>query len=208
MGRPKTIEDHELLEVARRVFRQHGHTATTRDVAKAAGITQTVLYQRFKTKDDLFYAALTRHVPDVAALLDLDSSLEPRVYLAAFAARVKDHFIGVMPSILSLAAHPRYGKEMLGKVHQFNRVGDILPVLRLRLQSWQQAGRIKPIDDYSFLAAFLHALSSMAMVEVLSGQVVTPTKPEEMQPMVNLFWDGLAPLAAPKATDSGKADKR
>jgi AcrR family transcriptional regulator len=193
MGRPKTIEDHELLEVARRVFRQHGHTATTRDVARAAGISQAVLYQRFKTKDDLFYAALTRHAADIAALLDIDATLAPRVYLAVFAARVKDHFISVMPTILSLSAHPRYGKEMMGKIHQLNRVGDILPVLRLRLQGWQQAGRIKPTDTYAFIATFLHALSSMAMVEVLSGQASTPTTPEEMQPMINQFWDGLAP---------------
>ena len=199
MGRPKTIEDHELLEVARRVFRQHGHTATTRDVAKAAGISQAVLYQRFKTKDDLFYAALTQHAADLAALLDIDASLEPRAYLAVFGARVKDHFIRVMPTILSFAAHPRYGKEMMGKVHQLNRVGDILPILRLRLQGWQQAGRVKPTDPPAFLFAFIHALNSMAMVEVLSGQASTPTKPEEMQPMVNLFWDGLAPTEAPKS---------
>ena len=208
MGRPKTIENHELLEVARRVFRQHGHTATTQQVAKAAGISQAVLYQRFKNKDDLFYAALTRHVPEVAALLELDASLEPRAYLALFAARVKDHFINVMPTLLSFAAHPRYGKDMMGRVHQLNRVGDILPILRLRLQAWQQAGRIKPIDDYSFLVTFIHALHSMAMVEVLSGQAATPARSEEMQPMVNLFWDGLAPLSASKAADSGKAAKR
>jgi AcrR family transcriptional regulator len=199
MGRPKTIEDHELLEVARRVFRQHGHTATTRDVAKAAGISQAVLYQRFKTKDDLFYAALTQPAPDLTALLDLDATLEPRLYLAQFAARVKDHFISVMPTILSMAAHPRYGKEMMGKVHQLNRVGDILPILRLRLQGWQQGGRIRPTDAQALLFTFIHALNSMAMVEVISGQAGGPTKLEEVQPMVNLLWDGLSPAESPKS---------
>jgi AcrR family transcriptional regulator len=198
MGRPKTIQDDELLAVARQVFRQHGHTATTRDVAKAAGISQAVLYQRFKTKDDLFYAALTQHAADIAALLDIDASLEPRAYLAVFAARVKDHFISVMPSILSMAAHPRYGKEMMGKVHQLNRVGDILPILRLRLQSWQKDGRIRPTDEQAMLFTFIRVLNSMAMVEVISGQAGGPTKLEEVQPMVNLLWDGLAPTVAPK----------
>src|SRR6266542_638643 len=69
MGRNKTIEDDELLRVARDVFRETGHTATTRDIAQAAGISQAVLYQRFGSKEDLFLQAMTPELPDVAALL-------------------------------------------------------------------------------------------------------------------------------------------
>lgn len=39
MGRPKTIEDSALLQVARKIFRERGYTATTRDGAQAAGIS-------------------------------------------------------------------------------------------------------------------------------------------------------------------------
>ena len=35
MGRTKTIGDNELLEIARKIFREHGHTAATRDIAAA-----------------------------------------------------------------------------------------------------------------------------------------------------------------------------
>ncbi|HMI83758.1 MAG TPA: helix-turn-helix domain-containing protein [Polyangiaceae bacterium] len=56
MGRNKTIRDDELLRVARDVFRDGGHSATPRDVASAAGISQAVLYQRFGSKEDLFCA--------------------------------------------------------------------------------------------------------------------------------------------------------
>ena len=38
MGRPKTISDDAVLRIARDVFRAHGHTATTREVAQAVGI--------------------------------------------------------------------------------------------------------------------------------------------------------------------------
>src|SRR5438552_745774 len=114
MGRPKTIETSDLLAIARNVFRQHGHTVTTRDVAKAAGISQAVLYQRFKTKDELFFAALTQHALNLSTLSEIDTMLEPRAYLATFAARAKDHFRNVMPSLLSVAAHPKYGHEMMG----------------------------------------------------------------------------------------------
>src|SRR4051812_19786243 len=118
MGRPKTIEDDELLDVARRVFREHGHTETTMHVAQAAGISEAILYKRFKTKDELFFAALNQPAPDLSALSNIDPLLPPRAYLAAFAARTKDHFRLAVPSIISVAAHPRYGKEMMGQIHR------------------------------------------------------------------------------------------
>jgi AcrR family transcriptional regulator len=195
MGRPKLIEDRELLAIARDVFRQHGHTATTRDVAKAAGISQAVLYQRFKTKDDLFFAALTLQAPDLTALSEIAApTRDPRTYLAVFAARAKDHFRNAMPSILSHAAHPKYGREMMGQIHRHNRAGEISAMLCLRLQGWQQAGLVRAMEVRAFAHAFIHALHSMAMVEVLSGDdVKTPTQPKAMQAFIDVFWRGLKP---------------
>ncbi len=200
MGRPKTIEDRELLEAARKVFREQGHTATTRDVARAAGISQAVLYQRFKTKDELFLAALTQHAPALTALREIDTSAyDPPAYLALFAARAKDHFRSAIPSILTLAAHPKYGKEMMDQIHRHNRAGEIAAILSLRLQSWQQAGKIRPTNATSFAGAFLHALHSMAMIDVLSGDARVVSRPKEMHSFVEIFWNGLRPRK-PKAT--------
>jgi len=195
MGRPKTIETTDLLAIARAVFRRHGPTATTRDVAKAAGITQAVLYQRFKSKDALFIAALTQSAPSLAALSAIDAAKHtPQSYLAVFAARTKDHFRTAMPSILTHAAHPKYGKEMMGQIHRHNRAGEIAAMLVLRLQAWQQAGLVRPLELRVFAHAFIHALHSMAMVELLSGDdefYVTDAK--EMKDFVGMFWHGLQP---------------
>ena len=195
MGRPKTIETSELLAIAREVFRKHGHTATTRDVAKAAGISQAVLYQRFKTKDALFIASLTVHAPALTTLSEIDATtLTPRAYLAIFAARAKDFFRQAMPSMLSHAAHPKYGKEMMGQIHRHNRAGEIAAMLVLRLRTWHEAKLVRAVDPRVFAHAFIHALHSMAMVELLSGDdedFTTPSK--DMQAFVDLFWEGLKP---------------
>ena len=193
MGRPKLIEDHELLKIARVVFRDHGHTATTRLVAKAAGISQAALYKRFKTKDELFIAALTLNAPNLGALSEIRTAgRSPQAYLSIFAARAKDHFRQAIPSILSHAAHPKYGKEMMGQIHRHNRAGEIAAMLVLRLETWRKEGLTRKIPPRVFAHAFIHALHSMAMVEVLSGEDVTiPTQPDEMRPFVELFWRGL-----------------
>lgn len=200
MGRPKTIEDGELLAIARNVFREHGHTVTTRDVAKAAGISQAVLYQRFKTKDDLFIAALTLNAPNLAPLSGIDPTLAPRAYLAEFAARAKDHFRNAMPSILSVAAHPKYGHEMMGQIHRYNRAGEIAALVGLRLAAWREAGLVRPVETRAFTHAFIHALHSMAMVEVLSGETNEPTKSEELHAFIDIFWNGLQPVKPTRRT--------
>ena len=207
MGRPKLIADRDLLAIAREVFRQHGHTATTRQVAKAAGISQAALYKRFKDKDALFIAALSLHAPGLDALSAIPvAGRPPQAYLAVFAARAKDHFRQAIPSILSHAAHPKYGKEMMGQVHRHNRAGEVSAMLVLRLETWRKAGLTRAMDPRVFTYAFIHALHSMAMIEVISGQDVSvPTRPAEMRAFVDLFWRGIKTGSPPRKNSRGSA---
>src|SRR5262245_49808259 len=69
MGRQKTITADEVLRIARNLFRKQGHTVTTREIAHAAGISEAVLYQRFASKDELFFAAMHPRGPDLEQLL-------------------------------------------------------------------------------------------------------------------------------------------
>lgn len=196
MGRPRTIADDELLEIARKVFRDYGHNATTRQVADAAGISQGVLFQRFKTKDELFFAALSHHSSSLAALTAIDATRHtPRTYLAEFGARAREHYRNVIPNILTIAAHPKseYGAEMMRQIHRHNRAGEMSAILEIQLKKWQQAGEIGPGPVVNFAHTFLHALHTKAMVEVLSGREKSPSQPEDMQEFVDVFWHGLKP---------------
>src|SRR5262249_19293646 len=58
MGRVKTVSDAKLLEVARRAFVKEGFSASTKTIARRAGVSEGVLFQRFTTKQDLFFAAM------------------------------------------------------------------------------------------------------------------------------------------------------
>ena len=58
MARPVSITNEAILEAARKVFLRHGYTASTRAVAKEAGISEGSLFKHFKTKTDLFMAAM------------------------------------------------------------------------------------------------------------------------------------------------------
>lgn len=196
MGRPKLMDDEELLAIARRVFRDAGPTATTQDVARAAGLSEAALYKRFKTKDALFFAALSLHSPSLTELAAIDAAQHtPRTYLAAFGARAMAHYREVLPTILTLAAHPRqgYGEELMREIHKHNRAGEMSAMLVLRLRDWQQRGEIGAGNPVHFAHIFLQAIHTRALIDVLSGDDESPSRPEDMQTFVDVLWNGLKP---------------
>ena len=57
-GRPPVISRERLLDVAREVFLELGIRATTAEVAHRAGIAEGTIFHRFKSKEELFRAAM------------------------------------------------------------------------------------------------------------------------------------------------------
>src|SRR5215831_3772725 len=74
-GRPPTIDSQRLLGVARDVFLERGIRATTLEVAERAGVSEGVLFHRFKSKEALFSAAM-----------DFDDEQAPTLLLEAITA--------------------------------------------------------------------------------------------------------------------------
>src|SRR5215204_535534 len=57
-GRPPVISTERLLAVAREVFLELGIRATAAEVATRAGIAEGTIFHRFKSKEELFRAAM------------------------------------------------------------------------------------------------------------------------------------------------------
>lgn len=70
MGRRKTIPDDELLAAARQAFIEEGIGISTRAIAKRAGISEGVLFQRFGTKIDMLFKAMVPPPLEVEALIE------------------------------------------------------------------------------------------------------------------------------------------
>jgi len=58
MARPVTINMTAVLEAARKVFLRDGVRASAAQVAREAGVSEGSLFKRFKTKAELFMAAM------------------------------------------------------------------------------------------------------------------------------------------------------
>jgi len=108
MGRHKQVSDETLLLTAREVFSEAGFGVSTRTIARRAGISEAVLYQRHKTKIDLFFAAMIP--PPLELAVQRAPGRGPGVLpeLEALAIEILEYFRGAMPVLLQLVTHPRF----------------------------------------------------------------------------------------------------
>jgi AcrR family transcriptional regulator len=60
MARPVSIDDDQILAAARGVFLEHGIRGTTAEVASRAGVSEGSIFKRWKTKEELFNAAMSQ----------------------------------------------------------------------------------------------------------------------------------------------------
>lgn len=86
---PAAERREQLLDVAETLFAQQGYAgATTAQIAKAAGVTEPIIYRHFKSKRDLFVALIERTGRRTLALWqrDLSDSDDPAQRLARILA--------------------------------------------------------------------------------------------------------------------------
>jgi len=188
MGRKKTISDDEVLEIARHIFREHGHTASTRQIAEAAGISEAILYQRFGSKDELFFAAMHPRGPDLEQLL---GPQEPRddaiTYLQAVVVRLGKHFADVIPIALHIMTHPSFDPAHLARAH----IGGPPPLVEGLAQRLTVLARREKLAMPS-AALTARLLASLAHDWALR-RVNSPSTRDvrELKDMVDVVWNGL-----------------
>ena len=191
MGRHKTISDDDVLRIARDVFRHHGHTATTRDIAKAAGISEAILYQRFGSKDDLFFAAMRPTGPDVEQLLGPDEPREEgRDYLRSVVVRLAKHFAEVIPQALHLMMHPSFDRGAFVRAHPHAHA--ILQQARaVRLASLAQRTRLAVASTETSARLVISLAHDWALANVLAHGA--PVRDRELREMMDIIWTGMRP---------------
>lgn len=192
MGRHKTITDDAILGIARDVFGTHGHTATTRQVADAAGISEAVLYQRFGNKDDLFFAAMRPPPPDVDRLLGpADPPDDAQEYLRDVTVRMGRHFAEAIPFGLRLMTHPAFEPSRLGPTPPGGPTA-LRDGLAGRLDVLARRGQLGPTATGP-AARLLIALAHDWGVAGAMSPGRTANRERELRELVDVLWAGLKP---------------
>ncbi|MFO0593541.1 MAG: TetR/AcrR family transcriptional regulator [Polyangiaceae bacterium] len=198
MARHSTIRDETILDAAREVFLSRGVQATTAEVAERAGVSEGTLFNRFKSKDELFRAAMLSHGVKVAWV----SALEER----AGKGRVKDNMFEVGLQIVEFfrVLMPfmmmSWSNKSSGDLPAVMQAKDPPPAAAMRsvtayFAAEIEAGRLRRSNPEILARAFVGGLQSYVFFEMLlKGRDPAPLTAEEfVRGHVSLLWSGVAP---------------
>lgn len=190
MTRPKTISDEDLLAVARKVFGQQGRTASTRAIARQAGISEGVLYQRFGSKEELFFAAMAPHAPDIEALLGPDPpDEEVPVFLRNVLTRVAKHLGEVIPLAIQIITHP--AAHGAGRARGHASLAQLHQALVARLAHFEARKLVRPSTSKATAQLLLSVAHDWALGHAglrPGGRLGT----QHLEEMADLLWKGIA----------------
>ena len=165
MGRKKLISNEQLLEVAREAFVEKGLKASTREIARRAGVSEAVVFQRYATKADLFLAAMVPPTFDLKRYLPEPGSDEPgdRV-LRDLTFGLLDYFRTAAPVVVQLLANQDFEFEKFAAAHPENPLASLRWSLMEFLARLRVAGKLGPDPAPVALTLFMIA-HSLALFE-------------------------------------------
>jgi AcrR family transcriptional regulator len=190
-GRPPSIDSEHLLGVARQVFLERGIRATTLEVAERAGVSEGVLFHRFKSKEGLFSAAMDfdREEAPQRLLNAIESlkDMEPRDAIASLATTMLEVGRVALPILMMSWSNPQPCIEpMIAK--KSSKFRDVVKALAAYFEQQMDKGKLRQMDSELLARALLGAVHHFALTRILLEEGDGAVMPEGM------FVRGLADL--------------
>jgi AcrR family transcriptional regulator len=191
MPRNKTITDDEILAAARSLFLKEGAKASTRTLAKMVGISEAVIFQRFGTKEDLFFAAMVPPEAQLEAIFSIQPG-EKHVTenLKSASLQIVAYFREVMPVFLSLISHPSFDLQSFLKRHAMPGA-QLVNKLTEYLNLEAELGQIRK-DNVAVAAVLISHLHNLALSETIGSHQPMDTE-RAISDTIDALWKGLAP---------------
>lgn len=190
MARKRRLEDEDLLSIARQQFVAEGFGASTRTIAQLAGVSEGVLFQRFRTKAELFFAAMVPPGPDLHAILSArPADDDPAVRFEQVAGRVLTYFREIMPVLLPLVTHPDFSYERFVERYPESPPNRLVTGLQQWLTTLEVRGTLAPGSAGATALALVSAMTGVALFERM-GAHGGAFAPEVLRQTVGVIWAG------------------
>lgn len=172
-GRPRVISDEQLLSVARDVFLERGIRATTAEVASRAGVAEGTIFNRFKSKDALFRAAMHFDPDQVPTLFESLASRvgegDLRKTLVDFANQILEIGRVALPVMMMSWSNPagEYSFEKhIGRREPYRRA---LGAVCAFFEAEMRAGRLRMMDPEVPARTLMGSLHHFCLTELFTS---------------------------------------
>ncbi len=200
-GRPPSIETSRLLDVAREVFLEQGVHATTLEVAQRAGISEGTLFNRFKTKEGLFRAAMRFDMEDIPRWLrerlDRLDGLDLRAALTQLATSMLELGRVALPLLMMEWSNREWLCQAQSEKNR-NVYQQLLEVFGGYFEARMDAGELRRVDAEVLSRVFIGTLHHYNMTRIFAQGNDPFVVPEELfvQGFVDLLLKGALPEAS------------
>lgn len=194
-----------IVEAACKLFSEKGFRGTTtRELAAAVGVTEPVLYEHFRTKNDLYRAIIEVKTTQGENLLsDLATrhreTCDDRAFFEELAVAIARWYCDDPAFIRLLLFSNLEGHELKDLFHE--RSCEFFQVVAWVIERRQQEGAMRQdVDPMTASRAFFGMIAHYGLTAMVFGVHPLPSPPAEVaRHMADLFLNGL--------TEKGKAEK-
>lgn len=200
VARKKSVSDEAVLRAAREVFLTDGFGAATTEIATRAGVSEALLFKRFRTKEELFASAMglsevPRWVEEIDARVGKG---DPKQSLRELALMIIESLRRTLPRTMMMWSS-RVKPPSRREQRDSPRVRDVKALSRYMEQE-MLLGRIRKSNPEVAARALFGSLLNYAFSETMGAHVGKRIEPEQyVQSLIELLWSGLGPAAASRS---------
>lgn len=188
----------QIIRTASRMFARNGYSGTTtQDIAEAAGISHTLIFQHFSSKEKLFEAIIENwkgKEPLKQALNgQLQSDSEEEVCHAIAEHNFRYARVPEGQEMMRLLTYISLEKPSLFRQHLKQEGLEAIELIADYFANWSAAGVFKDINPYVAAHAFLGMIRNYLWNSQVSGVDALPDCPDEevVDAFVSIFLDGI-----------------
>lgn len=198
MARPAVIQDSDILDAAREVFLSRGFRATTAEVAARAGVSEGSIFKRFRSKSELFQAAMGSLDELPAFARELPGRVgkgDPREHLFEIGQALAEHLRKVVPLHLMAWSNPGADGAPLPQCLEAKGPIGTLKALSGYFDAEMRAGRFARRDPEIVARTFIGSVHNYVIMDLLFQAQDSLPMPEEMylRGLIELVMRGLDP---------------
>lgn len=162
MARPKSIQTDTILEAARKVFMRDGYQAGTARIAREAGVSEGSIFKHFKSKANLFLAAMEVEAGVTAweeRLMAGVGQIAPRKALESAGIQLLEQLRLTLPRLMMINASgvtiPNH--DLPGEVpHPVQKMDVLCRYFTAEIQAGRLSMTSPRIQSHLFLGALAH----------------------------------------------------
>lgn len=190
----------QITEVAMALFASKGFKGTTtRAIARAAGVSEAIIFRHFATKEDLYDAIINYTVEKRTEQWQTDESIYTETqdlpsmlltFAQTFVQRNREDSTFIRLMMYSALEDHKF-REKFFAIHR----SPWLRAIRKTIEEGKISGQVRPVDAGLTTSAFFHAL-----LQYCINHIVAKTDPPDIsrdealiQNLVTVFTQGLCP---------------